>query len=311
MKDLISIIVPVYKVEKYLDRCVKSLINQTYENIEIILINDGSPDNCPLMCDKFANDFNNIRVIHQENSGPSKARNAGIDIANGKFVTFVDSDDFVHPTYLEFLKSEIDHNNVLLSICGYQKNSTSLPFQCDKSPLSDTVKVNDCEAFELLLNNQELCAPWAKLYNIRLFQDLRFPVDILYEDMFFTPQVFKKAVKISVSFNKLYYYNQEGESIIRSSYNYLKLTQYFEACKFWVSFASTNYPEHSERTTLHFYRNILNLCKEIRLDKNEEVIELYLKYKSLVLNYSFKLLTSKSFPIKEKIKLILLKVNFY
>lgn len=104
MKDLISIIVPVYKVEKYLDRCVQSLINQTYQEIEIILINDGSPDNCPLMCDKFANEFNNIRVIHQENAGPSKARNEGIDIANGKFVTFVDSDDFVHPTYLEFFK---------------------------------------------------------------------------------------------------------------------------------------------------------------------------------------------------------------
>ena len=114
------------------------------------------------------------------------------------------------------------------------------------------LRVNHSQAFELLLNNQELCAPWAKLYNITLFKDLRFPVDILYEDMFFTPQVFKKAVKVSVSFNKLYYYNQEGESIIRSSYNYLKLTQYFEACKFWVSFASTNYPEHSERTTLHF-----------------------------------------------------------
>ena len=159
MKDLISIIVPVYKVEKYLDRCVQSLINQTYQEIEIILINDGSPDNCPLMCDKFANEFNNIRVIHQENAGPSKARNEGIDIANGKFVTFVDSDDFVHPTYLEFLKSEIDHNNVLLSICGYEKTSTNSPLQRDKSPLSHTVKVNHSQAFELLLNNQELCCP--------------------------------------------------------------------------------------------------------------------------------------------------------
>jgi glycosyltransferase involved in cell wall biosynthesis len=263
------------------------------------------------MCDKFANDFNNVRVIHQENAGPSKARNAGIDIANGKFVTFVDSDDFVHPAYLEFLKSEIDQNNVLLSICGYQKTSISLPFKCDKSLLSDTVKVNNSEAFELLLNNQELCAPWAKLYNIILFKNLRFPVDILYEDMFFTPQIFKKARQISISFNKLYYYNQEGISITRSSYNSLKITQYFEASQFWVSFAKTNYPEHSEKARDHFYRNILNLCKEIRLDKNEEVIELYLKYKSLVLNSSLELLTSKSFPSKEKIKLILLKLNYY
>tara|TARA_R110000868_G_scaffold118059_2_gene313282 strand:- start:12070 stop:13005 length:936 start_codon:yes stop_codon:yes gene_type:complete len=311
MNPLITIIVPVYKVEVYLERCVNSLLNQTYKEIEIILINDGSPDNCPQMCDDFSAKFSNIQVRHQENLGPSMARNAGIDIANGKYLTFVDSDDFVHSTFIEFLKSEIDTNDVLLSICGYEKISNSVVDTNNIKSFSTTLNINDSVAFEFLLNNQELCAPWGKLYNVLLFKGLRFPVNKLYEDMFATPQIFKKAKRISISNNKLYYYNQEGISIIRSSYNYSKISQYFEACEFWNNFASTNYPEHFEKASLHFFRNILNLCIEIRLDKNEDVRELYKKYKVLVLNQIVQLLFSKNFPIRDKVKLVLLKINFY
>jgi glycosyltransferase involved in cell wall biosynthesis len=311
MNPLISIIVPVYKVEKYLEKCVNSLINQTYKEIEIILINDGSPDNCPEICDDFGIKFKNIQVIHQENLGLSAARNAGIDIAKGKYLTFVDSDDFVHSTFIEFLKSEMDTNGVLLSICGYEKTSNIIVDTKNVKSFATTLKINDSAAFEFLLENQELCTAWGKIYSASLFKDLRFPINKLYEDMFVMPLIFKKAMRISISFNKLYYYNQEGPSITRSSYNYSKISQYFEACEFWNNFASTNYPEHSEKASLHFFRNILNLCIEIRFDKKEDVRKLYKKYKVLVLNQIVQLLFSKNFPIRDKVKLVLLKINFY
>ena len=112
MKDLITIVVPVYKVEQYLDKCVNSIINQTYKNLEIILVDDGSPDNCGKMCDEYAKNDNRIVVIHKENGGLSDARNAGIEIAKGKYISFIDSDDYVTEDYVEFLYALISNNNV-------------------------------------------------------------------------------------------------------------------------------------------------------------------------------------------------------
>ena len=99
--DLITIVIPVYKVEKYLEKSINSVINQTYQNLEIILVDDGSPDNCPQICEKYAKKDNRIKVIHKENGGLSDARNAGIDIAKGKYITFIDSDDYVTDDYVE------------------------------------------------------------------------------------------------------------------------------------------------------------------------------------------------------------------
>ena len=103
MKDLVSVIIPVYKVEKYLHRCVESILGQTYKNVEVILVDDGSPDNCGEMCDVFAKRDHRVRVIHKKNGGLSDARNAGIEIAKGKYLSFLDSDDWVHPKYIEKL----------------------------------------------------------------------------------------------------------------------------------------------------------------------------------------------------------------
>ena len=313
VSDLISIIIPVYNVENSLTRCVESLINQTYSETEIILINDGSSDASSLVCDDFARKFINIKVIHQTNAGPAKARNNGLKIASGQYVTFVDSDDFVHPMYLEFLRAEILKNNVDLSICGYAKLPVDLVPHNDNPMVSHSQILSDTEAFESLLKNQELCAPWAKMYNIDLFQDITFLDYVLYEDMFFTPQVFKKAKRISISTSRLYCYSQESESITRSSFNPSKMTQYFNASKYWQDFALENYPNLSRKFTMHFYRNILNLCKEVNLsvNHNKEVMQLCNTYKNFVLDHKFKLLISKDFPLKDKIKLILLMVNYY
>ena len=124
---LISVILPIYKVEEYLDRCVQSIVNQTYTNLEIILVDDGSPDNCPAICDEYAQQDSRIRVIHKENGGLSSARNAGIDWAfensNSQWLTFIDSDDWIHPQYLELLPSAVTDNNTDIGSCEYEEIS--------------------------------------------------------------------------------------------------------------------------------------------------------------------------------------------
>lgn len=311
MNPLISVIVPVYKSEDYLERCLNSIVGQTYNNIEIILIyNRESLDKCPEICSNFARKFKNIKLIHQEDSGPSAARNAGLDIANGRYLVFVDSDDFIAPTMIDFLKSELESNGVLLSICGHEKFPIGVAGAVKTKLNSASSKINDAEAFEFILDNQELTAPWAKMYDASLFKDLRFQVS-RNEDMFLTPQIFKKAKKISISFKKLYFYSQEGPSLVRSPHTYTSISQYFEAIQYWRSFALANYPEISEKANLHFYRNTLDLCKEIRNDKRENIRELYKKLKHLTLGRMFHLLISRNFPTRDKVKLALLRFNFY
>jgi glycosyltransferase involved in cell wall biosynthesis len=311
MNPLVSIIVPVYKSENYLERCLKSLIDQTYKNIEIILIyNQKSSDKCPEICNNFAISHKNIQLIHQEDCGPSAARNVGIDLAKGSYLVFVDSDDFVDISMVDFLRSELESNGVLLSMCGYENYPIGLTKKDNKKIAVTSSKINDAKAFELLLDNQALCAPWAKMYDASLFKNLRFPIT-RNEDMFLTPQIFKKARQISISSKKLYYYSQEGPSLVRSPHTHTSVSQYFEANQYWKNFASTNYPEISEKADSHFYRNILDVCREIRKDNQDSIQNLYKKLKSLTLKKVTFLLASKHFSIKDKVKLVLLKINFY
>lgn len=275
-----------------------------------MIFNNQSLDKCPEICNEFATKFKNIKLVHQNDSGPSAARNAGIEIARGKYLSFVDSDDFVDSALIKFLKSELESNGVLLSMCGYKKFPNNAFRKNTHNALPASLKISGAKAFEFLLRDQALCAPWAKLYDASLFKDLKFPIT-RNEDMFLTPQIFKKAENISLSFKKLYYYSQEGPSLVRSPHTYVSVSQYFEANQFWKEFASINYPEISEKANLLFYKNILDLCRETRLDKRENVREVYSKCKSIVLQQMLSLLVSKNFSLKDKLKLVLLKLNFY
>ena len=117
-EELISIIVPVYKVEKYLDKCINSIVSQTYKNLEVILVDDGSPDSCGKMCDEWTKKDTRIKVIHKENGGLSDARNFGLDCAKGKYIQFVDSDDYIEKDMIEFLYKNLKENNADISICS-------------------------------------------------------------------------------------------------------------------------------------------------------------------------------------------------
>lgn len=222
MENKISVIVPIYKVEKYLNRCVDSIINQTYQNLEIILVDDGSPDNSGLISDEYASIDHRVKVIHQSNGGLSDARNAGIDIATGDYIGFVDSDDFIHPDMFRDLYDRIQKHDADIAQCSYRAVTEDTFID----PGADNEKViNNLEALELIYTryNVDYVVAWDKLYRKHLFDSIRFPKAKIHEDEFTTYKLFYLSGKIVVFDKKYYYYYQSPDSIIRSGFNLKKL----------------------------------------------------------------------------------------
>lgn len=224
--DKIFVIVPVYKVELYLERCIDSILNQTYKNFELILIDDGSPDNCPAICDRYATKHKNIRVIHQENGGVSAARNAGIEYAmqhgipNKDWVSFIDSDDFVHPYYLEYLYRAAIESKTEISSCSNIRSSLStLNISDNVAYLVDIISPENywCKKFT------DATVAWGKLYRLMLYKNIRYPVGRLFEDNFITYKLLFTQEKISVIWTPLYYWFINVKSITNSEWNPSKI----------------------------------------------------------------------------------------
>lgn len=223
-KELISVIIPVYKVEDLLDRCVNSILNQIYSNLEIILVDDGSPDNCGAVCDQYATEDKRIRVIHKENGGLSSARNAGLKIATGKYVTFVDSDDYINNNMLEILYNNLLAANSDISICNFQSFSDeSEVMTSDLNILDDFTTYSNEESLEILLYNRITNCSWGKLFRKELFDDIEFPEGKIMEDLATTYKLFAKSKSISISKKKLYFYYLRPNSIMRSEFSNKKI----------------------------------------------------------------------------------------
>lgn len=212
MKPLISVIVPIYKVEEYLERCVDSILTQTYSNLEIILVDDGSPDNCGHICDKYAETDERVRVIHQENGGLPAARNAGLNVATGEYIGFVDSDDFIEAKMFEVLLNCLLENKVDIVQCGIT-NSEAKEY-VNNADIHELLICNQKEAIIHLLSSDEVvtCSVWNKLYKAELFSQLRFP-NVRSEDFGLNYYMFKRISKIAVIDTPLYHYVLRGNSI--------------------------------------------------------------------------------------------------
>lgn len=229
MNTKISIVVPVYKVEKYLGRCVESIMNQSYHNLEIILVDDGSPDNSGEICDEYAKRDHRIKVIHQENKGLSGARNAGIDICTGEYIGFVDSDDYIHHQMYEILLNNSLKYNSEISICRI------LRFFGEKATPPSFSKINlqvltPQEALKNLhgMDGQVYTVAWNKLYKRNLFDGLRYPLSKINEDEFLTYKLIDRSNQITMTDEVLYYYFQNGDSITTNE-KYLINKDVFEA----------------------------------------------------------------------------------
>ncbi len=223
-KDLISVIVPVYNVEKYLPQCIDSILNQTEKNLEIILVDDGSLDNSGKICDEFSKKDDRIIVIHKKNNGLSSARNAGLEIARGNYIGFVDSDDWLDKTMYEVLLKLLKENNSDISCCDFFKTANSN----DSIPHIDNEIINSYNNIESLNNfynglYTQTVVAWNKLYKRELFKDISYPVGKIHEDEGTTYKLYYKANKITYTNRPLYYYRITPNSITTSKFNKKRL----------------------------------------------------------------------------------------
>ena len=243
---LISVIVPVYKVEAYLDRCVQSIVDQTYRNLEIILVDDGSPDNCPAMCDIWAEKDDRIRVIHKENGGLSDARNAGMAVETGQYISFIDSDDYIAPEMYRLLVDRMAADSSDIAACGaemvYEDGSVSRMLT-----RSGSCVLNREEAMEACVEESWLKQPvWYKLYKTELIRDVLFPVGKYHEDVFWTWQAVSRAQKVSVFDTPCYFYVQRSSSIMGEDYSLRRLNA-IEAKQIRLEYIEKEYPMLAER----------------------------------------------------------------
>ena len=216
--ELISVIVPIYNVQKFLSKCLDCLLAQTYKNIEIILVDDGSKDGSGEICDQYAEKHEQIKILHQLNAGPSKARNSGLDIANGKYVVFVDGDDIVSPYLVEDLYSLIQRNHADLGICN--------PVHCYPggevkfTRIGEERFLSSEEAIQEMLYQSYFFVPaWGKIYPISFFDKVRFPEGLLFEDSAIMYKLFDEAECIVFSSAELYGYVHRENSITTNRFS--------------------------------------------------------------------------------------------
>lgn len=246
-RKLISIIIPVYKTEQYLKRCVDSVLNQTYQELECILVDDGSPDEAGKICDEYKKKDARIKVIHKENGGLSSARNAGLDIAKGDYIGFVDSDDFIHPQMYEMLVDVLEKTESGMSCC----ESTSC--QVNESIAKTSYKIENILDDVKVYRSDEIISSYphmyqkmfvivmTKLYKREIFNALRFDEGKIYEDNLIYLQSVYNAGKCAVFPAKLYYYVMSDDSITRSGFSSKKLADIDVQIKFIDFFRKHQY----------------------------------------------------------------------
>ncbi len=214
---LISVIVPVYKVEQYLSRCIESILCQTFINFELILVDDGSPDSCPDICDQFARTDSRIKVIHQKNSGLSAARNAGLGIAQGDYYCFIDSDDYVKDVFLEKLYQSLIDNNADLSMCNFicvDELGNYIPDNAGCKNFDMDLVLQETDFWEKYYEGYVICTiSCSKLYKKQLFKDVSYKVGVVNEDVFILHHIICQCQKIAICADELYYYYRRSDSI--------------------------------------------------------------------------------------------------
>ena len=220
---LISVIVPVYKVEQYLDCCVRSIVEQTYSNLEIILVDDGSPDNCGAMCDAWTGKDSRIKVIHKENGGLSDARNAGLAIASGELIGFVDSDDWIAPDMYRLLYEDMERNGSDISACGVQMVWEDGTPPRMLTPSGICVMDRESAMREIIWESAFKQPVWYKLYKAETVRDIQFPVGKHHEDVFWSYRAFGRANRVSAFDVPCYYYRQRSGSIMGNGFSMKRL----------------------------------------------------------------------------------------
>ncbi len=303
---LVSVVVPIYKVEQYLKKCVDSIIKQTYKNIEVILVDDGSPDNCGKICDEYAQKDKRIKVIHKENGGLSEARNFGLDKAKGEYICFIDSDDFVSCEYVEklLIAALINHSDIAACNFKYIDEDGKISVRKEKEDKVYTSSEAIKDIFTLDQNTEIMV--WNKLYKRTLFTDnhIKYPVGKIHEDNFTTYKLYDKANSVALISDKLYYYLQRENSIMatfnKKRFDVLiavdEIKEYFKDRKEFEEEVSCN--------ELLVYLSLINNMIKTHYDGKEQ-LEVVDKIKNNK-NVFFK---NKLIPLQKKLMVVLLLTN--
>lgn len=308
MNYLISVIVPVYKVEKYLNKCIDSIINQTYKNLEIILIDDGSPDGCPEICDNYKKKDSRIKVIHTKNKGAGHARNQGIREANGDFISFIDSDDYISPLFYEYLIG-LFNENIDIVECGYiDVYDDSEIFESKESYME-----NEYSKFEAMREHitdhifRQLI--WNKLYRKKTINSIFFPEGKKIDDEFWTYKIIGNSRKLISSSRKLYGYRQQKDSVMHNV-NSISRLQAVDAKSQRHDYILTNIPNLKSESSYSLWLSCLYHGQLILRTLNEREANKYLDYLLLVLNNNSIVFDYKKITLKNRIWIYFSKVNF-
>lgn len=299
---LISVVVPVYNVEHYLKKCVDSICHQTYRNLEIILVDDGSTDRSGSLCDEFATSDSRIRVIHKSNGGLSDARNAGMELASGEWWMFVDSDDYIAPDTAETLLLAAVENHCEIAVCNMMRiyeDGKQEPFYC---PVTEPTIWAGEQRFETL-RQPSVCN---KLFRADLFKGIRFPKGKFYEDTFVYHALAHRASRIALTGLSGYYYLSRRESILGQSQFTDRYFDYVEAIHERAMFLFNHgVSRYEEEACLSLYAAIVNSTKNIRkTPQNAEHFQKMWEWYELAYR---NLMSSPDTSIKQKLRLFFLK----
>ena len=311
MGEKISVIVPVYNVEQYLERCVDSIINQTYTNLEIILVNDGSTDNSGKLCDELAKKDERIRVIHKENGGLSDARNRGIDEAESDLVGFIDSDDYIDSDMYEVLLKNLNNTDADLSMCALYDVYNNTPEA--QVTNKETWELNSEQAIKMVMEAKILSVTAVnKLYRKSLFTDLKFEVGKIAEDAFIMIKLLDKCEKIVATNEKKYYYVHRENSITTQKFS-TKFLNVIEAYEQNSNIILEKYPKLKDVAQTRMNWAYFYVLDRLLLDDNYNDKELENKLISYLKNHRKDILNDPLFTKGRKIGFIalLLSRNLY
>ncbi len=265
-KIKLSVIVPVYKVENYLHKCVDSILGQTYKALEIILVDDGSPDKCGKICDEYAVKDERIKVIHKSNGGLSDARNAGIEVAEGEYITFVDSDDWIEKDMYEILMKGATENSTKLAVGGvkvYDEAQAQYRQKYDKIVISERIISKEKYMKEVFLG---IWAAWDKIYHRSLFENVRFPLGEFNEDEAIMLEIMDQCEKVYVTNAPLYvHFVRANESLTAANFSERKMDWYTH-CKENLRFIEQKYPTITKEAEYRYFMSLIwclnNMTKE-------------------------------------------------
>lgn len=296
MEDLISVIIPVYNSEKYIKRCIESVLNNSYKNLEIILVDDGSTDSSGLICDEYSKKDNRIIVIHKINAGTAAARNSALEIAKGDLIAFADNDDIVHPCFFEHMHSALKTSGADVVVCELTRNMDIETFLLNTEIHPKTINKHDFIKQTYISEWTRNTPPWNKLYKKHLFDVIRFPEGKGYEDAYTTYKLLYNADKICYLDSVLYYWYENRESYSSKKDNPEKLYFREEAIRLQSEFYSTpEYKDVSDAAKV-FYINQMHIMlwqldHDYIKNKNAEHVKdaflkltkkAYKKYKNLI-----------------------------